>query len=174
MLQCSFRTLPAGYMPPEMLKGEKYDHSVDYFTLGVTLFEFLAAKNPFRNRGEKVGLPSLHVRTSPWETLRSSLSLFSSKVEREEMKERMLNRVVAYPESFSDNAKSLCDGLLAKEVDKRMGFKDGCCDEIRAHPFFSDINWRKLNAGSPHFHWLHPTDDLWVFFAVFASLFLLV
>lgn len=41
-------------MPPEMLKGEKYDSSVDYFSLGVTLFEFLAAKNPFRNRGEKV------------------------------------------------------------------------------------------------------------------------
>lgn len=46
-----------GYMPPEMLKGEKYDYSVDYFTLGVTLFEFLAAKNPFRNRGEKVSRP---------------------------------------------------------------------------------------------------------------------
>ncbi|XP_075895982.1 rhodopsin kinase GRK1-like [Nelusetta ayraudi] len=110
-----------GYMPPEMLKGEKYDYSVDYFTLGVTLFEFLAAKNPFRNRGEKV--------------------------EREEMKERMLTRVVDYPEGFSENAKSLCEGLLAREVDKRMGFKNGCCDEIRAHPFFSDINWRKLNAG---------------------------
>lgn len=73
------------------------------------------------------------------------------KVEREEMKERMLNRVVVYPEGFSDNARSLCDGLLAKEVDKRMGFKNECCDEIRAHPFFSDINWRKLNAGSPSF-----------------------
>lgn len=41
-------------MPPEMLKGEKYDTSVDYFTLGVTLYEFIDAKNPFRNRGEKV------------------------------------------------------------------------------------------------------------------------
>lgn len=41
-------------MPPEMLKGEKYDMSVDYFTLGVTLYEFMAAKNPFRDRGEKV------------------------------------------------------------------------------------------------------------------------
>lgn len=43
-------------MAPEMLKGEKYDSSVDYFTLGVTLYEFVAAKNPFRNRGEKVSL----------------------------------------------------------------------------------------------------------------------
>jgi len=46
--------LPPGYMSPEMLNGEKYNASVDYFTLGVTLFEFLAAKNPFRDRGEKV------------------------------------------------------------------------------------------------------------------------
>uniref|UniRef100_A0A3Q2T9W6 G protein-coupled receptor kinase n=1 Tax=Fundulus heteroclitus TaxID=8078 RepID=A0A3Q2T9W6_FUNHE len=110
-----------GYMAPEMLKGDKYDTSVDYFTLGVTLYEFIAAKNPFRNRGEKV--------------------------EREEMKERMLNRVVTYPDNFGEHAKSLCDGLLAKEVDQRMGFKNGCCDEIRAHPFFKEINWRKLNAG---------------------------
>ncbi|XP_037644825.1 rhodopsin kinase GRK1-like [Sebastes umbrosus] len=110
-----------GYMAPEMLKGEKYDSSVDYFTLGVTLFEFIAAKNPFRNRGEKV--------------------------DREEMKERMLTREVTYLENFSEHTKTLCDGLMAKEVDKRMGFKNGCCDEIRAHPFFNDINWRKLNAG---------------------------
>lgn len=43
-----------GFMAPELLKGEEYDYSVDYFTLGVTLFEFLAAKGPFRSRGEKV------------------------------------------------------------------------------------------------------------------------
>ncbi|KAK0135953.1 Rhodopsin kinase [Merluccius polli] len=116
-----------GYMSPEMLKGEKYDTSVDYFTLGVTLFEFIAARNPFRERGEKV--------------------------ERDEMKERILNRVVTYPGGFSDNAMSLCDALMAKEVEKRLGFKDNSCDELRAHPFFGDINWRKLNEGilSPPF-----------------------
>ncbi|KAK5860814.1 hypothetical protein PBY51_022270 [Eleginops maclovinus] len=113
-----------GYMAPEMLKGEKYDTSVDYFTLGVTLFEFIAAKNPFRNRGEKV--------------------------EREEMKERMLTREVTYEDNFSEHARSLCDALLAKDVEKRMGFKNECCDDIRAHPFFSGINWRKLNAGILH------------------------
>ncbi|KAG7256241.1 hypothetical protein CRUP_011287 [Coryphaenoides rupestris] len=47
--------------------------------------------------------------------------------------------------TFSDNTKSLCDALLVKEVEKRMGFKDNSCDELRAHPFFTDINWRKLN-----------------------------
>ncbi len=54
-----------------MLKGEKYDHSVDYFTLGVTLFEFMAAKNPFRNRGEKVCLLSNFEFCDKWLTLTS-------------------------------------------------------------------------------------------------------
>lgn len=63
------------------------------------------------------------------------------------MKKRILNDPVTYTEKFSENAKSLCEALLAKEVDKRMGFKNGTCDELRAHPFFGSINWRKLDAG---------------------------
>ncbi|CAG5857681.1 unnamed protein product [Menidia menidia] len=110
-----------GFMAPELLKGEEYDYSVDYFTLGVTLYEFLAAKGPFRTRGEKV--------------------------ENKVVKKRILNDPVTYPEQFSENARSICEGLLHKEVDKRLGFKDGTCDELRAHPFFSQINWRKLDAG---------------------------
>ena len=48
------RLRPTGFMAPELLKGEEYDSSVDYFTLGVTLYEMVAAKGPFRSRGEKV------------------------------------------------------------------------------------------------------------------------
>lgn len=50
----TFSILNSGFMAPELLKGEEYDYSVDYFTLGVTLYEFIAAKGPFRTRGEKV------------------------------------------------------------------------------------------------------------------------
>uniref|UniRef100_A0A8C9G334 G protein-coupled receptor kinase n=1 Tax=Pavo cristatus TaxID=9049 RepID=A0A8C9G334_PAVCR len=44
-----------GFMAPEVLRDEEYDMAVDYFTLGVTLYEMLDAKGPFRRRGEKVG-----------------------------------------------------------------------------------------------------------------------
>ncbi|XP_061597556.1 rhodopsin kinase GRK1 [Cololabis saira] len=110
-----------GFMAPELLKGREYDYSVDYFTLGVTLYEFMAAKGPFRSRGEKV--------------------------ENKVVKQRVLNDPVTYPESFSEHARSICEGLLHKEVDKRLGFRNGSCDELRAHPYFSQINWRKLDAG---------------------------
>lgn len=45
----------AGFMAPELLRGEEYGFSVDYFALGVTLYEMIAARGPFRARGEKVG-----------------------------------------------------------------------------------------------------------------------
>ncbi|KAJ8410501.1 hypothetical protein AAFF_G00194050 [Aldrovandia affinis] len=110
-----------GFMAPELLKGEEYDYSVDYFTLGVTLYEMIAAKGPFRTRGEKV--------------------------ETKDLKKRIINEPVTYPEKFSEVTKSFCEGLLAKEVDKRLGFKNGSCDNLRVHPFFISINWRKLAAG---------------------------
>ncbi|XP_034535718.1 rhodopsin kinase GRK1 [Notolabrus celidotus] len=110
-----------GFMAPELLRGEEYDFSVDYFALGVTLYECMAAKGPFRNRGEKV--------------------------ENKVVKKRVLNDPVTYPEEFSEHARSICEGLLFKEVDRRLGFKRGSCDELREHPFFRQINWRKLDAG---------------------------
>lgn len=73
------------------------------------------------------------------------------QVEREELKQRVLTQTVAYPDAFSERARALCEGLLARDAGKRMGFKNGCCDEIRAHPLFRDINWRKLNAGTSCF-----------------------
>lgn len=77
-------------------------------------------------------------------------SLCCFKVEKKVIKKRILNDAVMYPENFSENARSICEGLLAKEVDKRFGFNNGSCDELRMHPFFSEINWRKLNAGQFH------------------------
>lgn len=41
-------------MAPELLDKRDYDYTVDYFTLGVTLYEMIEAKGPFRVRGEKV------------------------------------------------------------------------------------------------------------------------
>lgn len=41
-------------MAPELIEQKEYDYTVDYFTLGVTVFEMIAAKGPFRQRGEKV------------------------------------------------------------------------------------------------------------------------
>ncbi|XP_045834432.1 rhodopsin kinase GRK1 [Meles meles] len=110
-----------GFMAPELLRGEEYDFSVDYFALGVTLYEMIAARGPFRARGEKV--------------------------ENKELKQRILSEAVQYPDRFSQASKDFCEALLEKDPEKRLGFRDGTCDGLRAFPLFKDINWRQLEAG---------------------------
>ncbi|XP_035150714.1 rhodopsin kinase GRK1 [Callithrix jacchus] len=110
-----------GFMAPELLRGEEYDFSVDYFALGVTLYEMIAARGPFRARGEKV--------------------------ENKELKQRILEEPVKYPDKFSQASKDFCQALLEKDPEKRLGFQDETCDRLRAHPLFKDINWRQLEAG---------------------------
>ncbi|KAJ6654945.1 hypothetical protein lerEdw1_006416 [Lerista edwardsae] len=110
-----------GFMAPELLKGLEYDSSVDYFTLGVTLFEMIAAKGPFRSRGEKV--------------------------ENKEVTRRILNDPVKYPDTFSAECKACCEGLMAKEPAGRLGFKNNECAELKNHPLFRKMNWGRLEAG---------------------------
>ncbi|XP_019597585.2 rhodopsin kinase GRK1 [Rhinolophus sinicus] len=110
-----------GFMAPELLRGEEYNFSVDYFALGVTLYEMVAARGPFRARGEKV--------------------------ENKELKQRILSEAVKYPDKFSQASRDFCEVLLEKDPEKRLGFRDGTCDGLRANPLFKDINWRQLEAG---------------------------
>ncbi|XP_072302429.1 rhodopsin kinase GRK1b isoform X2 [Eucyclogobius newberryi] len=110
-----------GFMAPELLQKKEYDYCVDYFTLGVTLFEMIAAKGPFRIRGEKV--------------------------ENEEVASRIINDPVAYTPAFSKECKDFCEGLMMKDATNRLGFKNNECAELKSQPFFKDINWGRLEAG---------------------------
>ncbi|KAF1378693.1 hypothetical protein PFLUV_G00193180 [Perca fluviatilis] len=110
-----------GFMAPELLEKKEYDYTVDYFTLGVTLYEMIAAKGPFRVRGEKV--------------------------ENTEVARRILNDPVSYTPAFSKESKDICEGLMHKDPAKRLGFKNNECEELKNQPFFKDINWGRLQSG---------------------------
>uniref|UniRef100_A0A8C4Y6Q4 G protein-coupled receptor kinase n=1 Tax=Gopherus evgoodei TaxID=1825980 RepID=A0A8C4Y6Q4_9SAUR len=108
-----------GFMAPELLKNEEYDWSVDYFTLGVTLYEMIEAKGPFRCRGEK----------------------------NKEVTRRILHDPVKYSEKFSAACRAACEGLMAKDPAGRLGFRDNQCAQLKGHPLFQKVNWGRLEAG---------------------------
>jgi serine/threonine protein kinase len=58
-----------------------------------------------------------------------------------EMYELILNKPLTFPDHVSPDARDLLTQLLQRDENKRLtdGFK------VRAHPFFKDIDWEKLN-----------------------------
>ena len=69
------------------------------------------------------------------------------QVENEEVTRRILNDAVSYTPNFSKNCKDICEGLMAKDPAKRLGFKNNDCTELKNQPFFKDLNWGRMEAG---------------------------
>ncbi|ALC47842.1 Gprk2 [Drosophila busckii] len=114
-----------GYMAPEVIDNEKYAFSPDWFSFGCLLYEMIEGQAPFRMRKEKV--------------------------KREEVDRRVKEDAEKYSSKFSDEAKSMCQQLLAKSIKQRLGCRNGRmgAQDVMAHPFFqsTQLNWRRLEAG---------------------------
>lgn len=110
-------------LAPEVIDNEKYTFSPDWFSFGCLLYEMIEGQAPFRARKEKV--------------------------KREEVDRRVKNEPEKYSSKFSEEAKSLCQQLLAKSPTVRLGGKAGRCGayHIKQHDFFQAIKWRRLEAG---------------------------
>uniref|UniRef100_A0AAY4EGL2 G protein-coupled receptor kinase n=1 Tax=Denticeps clupeoides TaxID=299321 RepID=A0AAY4EGL2_9TELE len=110
-----------GYMAPEVVKNERYTLSPDWWALGCLLYEMVEGQSPFQQR--------------------------KKKIKREEV-ERLVKEVEEeYSSKFSEDAKSLCKMLLAKDPEERLGCLGGNASEVKGHPIFRSINFKRLEAG---------------------------
>ncbi|XP_059844643.1 rhodopsin kinase grk7-a-like [Hypanus sabinus] len=110
-----------GYMAPEILKEEKYTYSVDWFALGCSIYEMIAGRTPFKD--------------------------YKEKVSKDEVTRRTLEDEVKYEHpKFTEESKDICQLLLAKNSEERLGCR-GENDDLRKHPFFKSINFQRLEAG---------------------------
>lgn len=75
------------------------------------------------------------------------LNVSPLQVENSEVARRILNDPVSYTPKFSKECKDLCEGLMEKNPEKRLGFKNNECEELKNQPFFKEINWGRLEAG---------------------------
>ncbi|XP_054252587.1 G protein-coupled receptor kinase 5-like [Indicator indicator] len=110
-----------GYMAPEVINNERYTFSPDWWGLGCLVYEMIEGQSPFRARKERV--------------------------KREEVEKRVQEEQESYSDKFSQEARAICQLLLAKDPKQRLGCGAGGAAEVKLHPFFSTINFKRLEAG---------------------------
>uniref|UniRef100_A0A3Q3B2V0 G protein-coupled receptor kinase n=1 Tax=Kryptolebias marmoratus TaxID=37003 RepID=A0A3Q3B2V0_KRYMA len=107
-----------GYMAPEVLqKGTAYDSSADWFSLGCMLFKLLRGHSPFRQHKTK---------------------------DKHEIDRMTLTMNVELPDSFTAELKDLLEGLLQRDVSKRLGCQGRGASEVKEHQFFKGIDWQQV------------------------------
>ncbi|KAJ2362995.1 hypothetical protein H4S01_004523, partial [Coemansia sp. RSA 2610] len=106
----------ANYMAPEVISGAGYTFSVDWWSLGVVMYECVYGRRPFRH-----------------------------KKNSDALRHAVLYEEIQFPlvadVQVSYDCISVMRGLLAKDPTQRMGFS-----ELKAHSFFGSIDWDRLEA----------------------------
>lgn len=102
------------YLAPELLLGQGYTKSVDWWTLGVLLYEMLTGLPPFYDENTN------------------------------EMYRKILQDPLHFPapEIVPNDAKSLLIRLLDRDPARRLGANGAA--EIKSHRFFETVDWKRL------------------------------
>ncbi|KAK8938468.1 Protein kinase G11A [Platanthera zijinensis] len=108
------------YLAPEIVSGEGHGSAVDWWTLGVFIYELLYGTTPFKGLDEERTLANI------------------------------LARGLEFPKetAVSGTARELIAGLLVKDPAKRLGSTTGAA-ALKRHPFFNGINWALLRCSAP-------------------------
>ena len=104
------------YIAPEIISGEGYNESVDWWSLGIIMYEMLTGKLPFKFN-------------------------FDNQEEQNDL--NIYDKKIKFPSWIEENAKDLINKLLNKNPEKRIGSGKEGAENIKKHPFFSDIDWNK-------------------------------
>ncbi|XP_011312431.1 protein kinase C isoform X2 [Fopius arisanus] len=106
------------YIAPEILQELDYGASVDWWALGVLMYEMMAGQPPFEADNE------------------------------DDLFESILHDDVLYPVWLSKEAVSILKGFMTKNPARRLGcvIANGGESAIKSHPFFQSMDWRALEA----------------------------
>ncbi|RDX51577.1 kinase-like protein [Lentinus brumalis] len=113
------------YMAPEVLRGKPYSFSVDYWSLGCILFEFLAGFPPFSGQ-------------TPEETW-TNLDKWPSVLRRPQYDA---------PEDQVFNLTDIAwDGIT--RLIAHASVRYATLEQVREHPFFKGVQWDDLRGSDP-------------------------
>uniref|UniRef100_A0A3B5LX12 Protein kinase N3 n=1 Tax=Xiphophorus couchianus TaxID=32473 RepID=A0A3B5LX12_9TELE len=104
------------FLAPEVLTDDTYTRAVDWWGMGVLIYEMLVGESPFPGEDE------------------------------EEVFDSIVNDDVQYPASLPADAVSIMQKLLKKNPLKRLGAGERDANEVKGEKFFETIDWEALMA----------------------------
>ncbi|KAK7402153.1 hypothetical protein VNO78_14191 [Psophocarpus tetragonolobus] len=108
------------YIAPEIITGSGHTSAVDWWALGILIFEMLYGYTPFRGKT------------------------------RQKTFANILHKDLKFPKSkpVSLQGKQLIYWLLQRDPKDRLGSREGA-NEIKRHPFFRGVNWALVRWMKP-------------------------
>ena len=120
------------YLAPEILLNKGHGKPVDWWTLGIILYEMLVGSDPFGDE-------------DPMKTY-----------------QKILKGKINYPKDMNKDAKSLIKHLLTQDTSKRYGCLKNGVKDILNHRFFDGFDWKNfvyLSMPAPYIPKIKSNED---------------
>ncbi|CAH1132528.1 unnamed protein product [Ceutorhynchus assimilis] len=130
------------FLAPEVLTETSYTRAVDWWGLGVLIFEMLVGESPFPGDDE------------------------------EEVFDSIVNDEVRYPRFLSLESIAIMRRLLRKSPDRRLGSSERDAEDVKKQAFFRHIQWDELlhrRVPPPFVPTVHSMEDVSNFDEEFTS-----
>lgn len=102
------------YLAPEVVLRKGYNYSVDWWTVGILLYEMTNGQPPFRDKNP------------------------------EDVYSKIIAGKITFPTHMGRVLRNIISELLKTDVTKRLGSKGSGVDEVKRHPFFQAIDWMAM------------------------------
>lgn len=136
------------YIAPEVIRGHGHTSAVDWWTLGVFLYEMLYATTPFKGTSRNVTFSNIMYADVFFPENQPLVNASSHRLGDESLPFLVCPQPEAKPQAISNSCKSLVRSLLCKSETKRLGSKFGASD-VKAHPWFKGLSWALLRNMPP-------------------------
>lgn len=102
------------YLCPEIVSGEGHGKGVDWWTVGILIYEMMASYTPFYHQNQL------------------------------KMYDKIVRGRYKFPSHFSAEAKAIISAFLQHKPTQRLGVTQGEATEIKKHAWFTGFDWEKL------------------------------
>uniref|UniRef100_M4B6B1 Protein kinase domain-containing protein n=1 Tax=Hyaloperonospora arabidopsidis (strain Emoy2) TaxID=559515 RepID=M4B6B1_HYAAE len=102
-------------MAPEVFSGKSYSRAVDWWALGVMVYEMIDGRTPFNAKTNRL------------------------------IKERIVNVDLKFSPRFTEDAKDFVSKLLTKNEAARLGSGEKGFEQIKCHPWFKGLDWDSVD-----------------------------
>lgn len=105
------------YLAPELVLGKGHNRAVDYWAIGILVYEMLVGSSPFADHQNNDHMVIC---------------------------KNIVKGVVDYPKKFNDKGKDFVSKLLVRDAHLRLGMMRAGADDVKSHPWFKSIDFEKL------------------------------
>lgn len=105
------------YLAPELVLGKGHNKGVDYWALGVLIFEMVVGYSPFAG---------------------------ANQADQMQICQNIVRQTLEFPTCVSEPCRDLISKLLDRDQAKRLGLTHGGAQAIRSHAWFSGLNWDRV------------------------------